>query len=127
MNKSRIGGTLAIISSVLGILLSLFFMWLSSVDLGADYSDEAKNLVSAVYIIFGAIGLILGVLGITGGIFALNRKLFGLALAGAIAASIIFYPLGIVAVILISMGHQEFGTRAGEMQTNSGPQITGGI
>jgi hypothetical protein len=127
MNKSGTGGTLAIISSVLGILLSLFFLALSNVDLGPDYSEEAKTLVAGLYIVIGAAGLALGALGIAGGTFALRRKIFGLALAGAIASSIIFYPLGIVAVILVSMGHQEFATRAGEIQeVNPGAGTAGG-
>jgi hypothetical protein len=46
---------------------------------------------------------------IAGGIFALKRRLWGLALAGAICA--VFSPagiLGILAVIFVAMGRSEF-------------------
>lgn len=46
---------------------------------------------------------------IAGGIFALKRRLWGLALAGAICA--VFSPagiLGVLAVIFVAMGRSEF-------------------
>jgi hypothetical protein len=54
------------------------------------------------------VGLVLGGLGLVGGIFAVQRKTWGLAAAGAIASSAIFYPLGIAAVVLVSMAYREF-------------------
>lgn len=49
----------------------------------------------------------LGVVAIVGGIFAVSRRLWGLSLAGAICSLVIF-PLGIPAIILISMSRREF-------------------
>jgi len=51
--------------------------------------------------VFGAIALV-------GGIFALRRRVWGLALAGAICAIITAAPLGILSIIFVSLGKREF-------------------
>lgn len=57
-----------------------------------------------------AIPIILGVVAIVGGIYALRRRVWGLALAGAICALIAPPPgiLGILAIIFVSLGKREF-------------------
>ena len=65
-------------------------------------------IVSAGFIVLGIVALI-------GGICALRRRLWGLALAGAICAAVL-HPyigrtalfLGVPAVILVSLGKREF-------------------
>ncbi len=112
MQKAIIGGVLGIVASALGMLGSLFMFampaLMSSSSLGTEYDEAFSSLMSGFYIFFGVIGLLLGILGIVGGICSVRRKIFGLALTGAIVSSIIFFPLGIVAVILVSMGYPEF-------------------
>ena len=61
----------------------------------------------------GAIGaplIAIGIVAIIGGIFAIRRRIWGLALAGAICA--LFPPpviiLGILAIIFVAMGKNEF-------------------
>ena len=59
---------------------------------------------------FGAIGtplIVIGIVSIVGGSFALRRKIWGLALAGAICALCVWI-LGIPAIIFIAMGKKEF-------------------
>lgn len=51
---------------------------------------------------------LIGVLAIVGGVFALKVKHWGWALAGAIAATIVFFPCGIAAVILVTKAHPDF-------------------
>jgi hypothetical protein len=58
-------------------------------------------------IIVGVSIIVLGILAIVGGISALRRKSFGLSLAGAICA-LPLKPLGILAVIFISLAKREF-------------------
>jgi len=62
---------------------------------------------------FGAIGIpliVIGIVSIVGGSFALRRKIWGLALAGAICA--LFPPpvviLGILSIIFIALSQKEF-------------------
>ena len=49
-----------------------------------------------------------GVIALIGGIFALRRKAWGFALAGAILALFPIIPLGVLAIIFVSMGKKEF-------------------
>jgi hypothetical protein len=48
------------------------------------------------------------VLAIVGGAFALKKRHWPLALAGAIAGTITFFPCGIPAIIFVSLGKEEF-------------------
>ena len=50
----------------------------------------------------------IAVLALVGGIYALQRKKWGIALTGAIAAFLPFSLLGIAAVILIALSKDEF-------------------
>ena len=52
--------------------------------------------------------IIICVLAIIGGIFAFKHKLWGLALAGSIAAIFAAWPLGIVALIFTIVSRKEF-------------------
>ena len=52
--------------------------------------------------------LIADVLAIVGGIYALKRKIWGLALAGSIAALFASWPLGIAAIVFTVMSQKEF-------------------
>ena len=53
---------------------------------------------------------ILGITAIVGGIFAIRRKIWGLALAGSICASISLFTwyLGIAAIVLTLLAKKEF-------------------
>jgi len=62
----------------------------------------------AEIIIVGILILALGAIGVAGGISALNRKSFGLSLAGAICI-LPTVILGIMAVIFVALGKRKFG------------------
>jgi hypothetical protein len=49
-----------------------------------------------------------GILAIVGGIYALQRKIWGLALAGSIAAFFPSWILGIAAIVLTALSKNEF-------------------
>ncbi len=62
---------------------------------------------------FGVIGIpliIIGIIAIAGGVFALRRRVWGLALAGAICA--LFPPpiiaLGLLSIIFLALSKEEF-------------------
>ena len=62
-------------------------------------------------VFYSAIGLfyaLVGVLGIVGGVFALKKNRWSLALAGAIAGTVTFFPCGIPAIIFVTLAKQEF-------------------
>ena len=80
------------------VFLRIFVVALAAVAATWQYATTAGWIASAL----GA------VLGIIGGVYALQRKYWGLALAGAIAGSISFFPCGIVAIIFTAMAKPEF-------------------
>jgi len=86
-------------------LISAGSAWadLNEVDLGMN-PDSAATL----FLVLAVIILALAVLEIVGGIVAIKRKLWGLALAGSIAAALPFNVLGILAIIFLAMGKDEF-------------------
>ena len=65
------------------------------------------GVVPAIFIIVGILILVLGAIGVAGGISAVNRKSFGLSLAGAICV-LPTALLGILAVIFVSVSKKEF-------------------
>jgi hypothetical protein len=120
-NDPKIGGILSIVSGVMGILymfmiifvMIMFFYMSSSGRDSGFYPGQypSGNMLYFMYIMYGVMGIfmaLLGVLAIVGGTFALKVKHWGWALAGAIAAVIVFFPCGIAAIIFIAKSQHEF-------------------
>jgi hypothetical protein len=113
---SLIGGVLSIVSGSFGILglgLSILFTLLIRASINDPGSES--NLTTGDYQVMaimltslGAISALIGLLGIIGGICACRRKLWGLALAGASASTITFFPCGVAAIVFVSMGKAEY-------------------
>jgi hypothetical protein len=129
--KARIGGILSIISGffgVLGLFFAVLMIILSRYMLGEGFMPYSpatpREFLALAAIVYGGAGIIfalIGTLGIIGGIFAIKKKHWIVALAGAIAGTITFYPLGIVAVIFVSLAQAEFAL-AKEIPQNPVPQ-----
>ena len=109
-----VAGVLSIVSGALGILMSAaiilmaIFFW-SAISLDAGARDEFPFFIfQAFYLGWGIVLLVLSVLAIIGGIFALQRRYWGMALTGSIAAVLTFMPAGIVAVIFVALAKQDF-------------------
>ncbi len=110
-NQSQVAGILTIVSGFWGIIGAVYTLFLASVlvDLmfgqglypSAPVFDVFNAIMKGIYSAMGIFALICGVLGIAGGIFALKKRRWGLALAGAIAGILTFFPCGIVAVIFL--------------------------
>jgi hypothetical protein len=116
-NDSKIGGILSIVSGAFGVLSLFMFVLIIVMVIYALRTDSYSNLpytsetLFIVYIIYGGMGLVmvlLGVLAIIGGVFALKRIHWGWALAGAVAATITFFPCGIASIIFIAKSQTEF-------------------
>jgi len=75
--------------------------------------ELVAGVLPAIIIVVGILILALGATGVAGGISALNRKSFGLSLAGAICI-LPTVILGILAVIFVSLGKREFGVERKE-------------
>ena len=73
-----------------------------------DIDPIAAGVAQTVFVIVAIVTLITGVLPLIGGIYSLQRKRWGLALAGSIAAIFGTTILGILSVIFIAMAKSEF-------------------
>jgi hypothetical protein len=97
-------GILSIIAGAISVIFCIVVVVLGST-IGAFFGFEVVWEWST----FAIPLIILGIIAIVGGIYALRRKIWGLALVGAICA--LFGPagiLGILAIIFVSLGKGEF-------------------
>ena len=120
-NNARIGGILAIVAGAVGVLgsfwvffaiLMMRFMFsMPDFYYGAPFPTEFFTLITVSYSIWGICLALVGALGVVGGVFALKKRRWGLALAGAIAGGITFFPCGIPAIIFVTMAKPEFSDK----------------
>ena len=115
MNKSWMptaAGVLCIISAAIRLILVLVLIiamivtgeFLIFTGLGFWFP---LNVMAVLWIITVPLA-VTGVLALVGGIFALQRKRWGLALAGSIAAFLPFGILGVIATIFTSLSRGDF-------------------
>ena len=111
-------GVLSIVSGVFGILMgagliliAVFFFSLVSFE---DYPYEGLPLVflESLFLGWGIFTLLLAILAVIGGIYTLQRRHWGLALAGSIAAILVAFPIGVVAVIFTALSKSEFDRKS---------------
>ena len=116
--KPTTAGILTIIAGCLGIgagvLLTLLAIPLGVGGAIAGFLEQAEILGGLLGGLAGFLGVIgagiigVGIVAIIGGIYALRRRVWGFALAGAILATMTSTPLGILAIIFVVMGKNEF-------------------
>ena len=117
--KPMVAGILNIVtgaSSLLGfvmVMISLVFVPVSMNAVGPGPALGYNHwfipgFVETILLIVAVFLLIVSVLPILGGIYALQRKKWGLALAGSIAAILVPTLLGVVSTIFIAISKDEF-------------------
>jgi hypothetical protein len=99
--KGTTAGVLTIIGGICGIAFGAFFA-----AIGTAFLAGIPGLELMAGIGGGIIGI--GVVALIAGIFTLRRKSWGFALTGAILALFPIIPLGVLAIIFVSMGKNEF-------------------
>ena len=102
--KSLTAGILNITAGV-GILVLCFWLVLAG---GITTILGTPQWVPALLFGLAVPFVLLAILAVIGGIVALQRKIWGLALAGSIAAFFCCFVLGIAAIILLVISRQEF-------------------
>lgn len=104
--KSTVGGILSIICGSFGIIIGFVIALLGGSITWLVGIPFAARILATI----GSPILVLGIVAIVGGIYAIRKKAWGLALAGAICALLIPPPfiLGILAIVFITMGKDEF-------------------
>jgi hypothetical protein len=99
--KGTTAGILTIIGGICGIAVGAVLATVGTAFLLGIPGLELMAGIGA-----GIIGI--GVVALIAGIFTLRRKSWGFALAGAILALFPIIPLGVLAIIFVSMGKNEF-------------------
>ena len=107
-----VGGALRILGAIVLFIGIMFFIPVA-VSVGAGPVPDMPNLmipgvISTILVIGLVFLLIVGILPIIGGIYALQRKKWGLALAGSIVAILGSSVMGILATIFVAMSKDEF-------------------
>ena len=108
--KSQVGGILAIIGGVIGLLACMGLLIAITV-LGTvwQWGLMPINVIGILWIILVPM-FICGVTAIIGGVCAVQRKYYGIALAGAITALFPGWIFGIGAIVFTAIGRGEFVT-----------------
>ena len=105
-----IDGAFSMMAS-LGLFLASILLWTNpswaEID-QSDFAPLAAGTVGTMLAIIAIVVLALAILALVGGISALQRKRWGLALAGSIAAALPVNVLGILAIIFLAMSKDEF-------------------
>ena len=99
--KGTTAGILTIIGGICGIAVGAI---LATVGTAFLLGVPGLELMAGI----GGGMIAIGVIALIGGIFTLRRKYWGFALAGAILALFPIIPLGVLAIIFVSLGKKEF-------------------
>jgi len=95
----------------LGIIITIIFInpafWIDWYSHG-PWGIDVVSFIATILWFVAAITLIIGLVSLVSGIYALQRKKWGLALAGSILAILTFTPLGIASTVLIALARNEF-------------------
>ena len=120
-SKATVAGVLDIISGVMGLVGGIPLLVLAVVGSGVLSTipdPEVRPLAIIPLALFLPLALLCflsGIIAIAGGIAAFNRRRWGLAVAGSIAAVFGFFPVGIAAVVFTILAEPEF--RQGDIST----------
>ena len=115
--KPTTAGILNIISgainvfSVIGLIIVITAIdtWAFLLEIiPAEDLPLVASLISTILIACLALSIIHVVFPIVGGVFALQRKRWGLALAGSIIAILAVFPLGVASTVFVAMAKDEF-------------------
>jgi hypothetical protein len=125
--KPTTAGILSIISGAIGICMGSLAILFARVLTEADWRDllgkwgmwrggipempmlgGVFHLGSAIITGAGIALIVVSVIALIGGIYALKRKIWGLALAGSILAVAGGGPMGVLAIIFVTLGRKEF-------------------
>ena len=103
--KPTTAGILNIISGAIGLVFGILCGVLGiSITMIPGIPAEVIGILGGIAIPL----IILGIIAIVGGVYALKRSKWGLALAGSICSLFCLWILGILAIIFVAMGRNEF-------------------
>ena len=113
-HKAKVAGALDVVAGISGMVAGIPLLVLALVGsgvLGSLAEPQLKPLAIiplALFLPLAILCFLSGLLAIVGGIAAFNRRRWGLAIAGSIAAIFGFFPLGIAAIVFTILAEPEF-------------------
>jgi hypothetical protein len=112
-SKPVVAGILIIITGSLGLMAAFSgFFFLIAIGRGIeDYYLVFPEFFTAFSLAIIIISALFSLLVLVSGLYTLERKYWGLALAGSIVAAIGFFVLGVPALVLIALSRDEFDVR----------------
>jgi hypothetical protein len=116
--KATVAGVLDIIAGGMALIGGVVLVGLGALgssvlaSVPADVHGAVKLLPLLIFYPLALLLFAQGAVAIAGGVAALNRRSFGLAVAGSIIAVLLFLPLGVVALVLTIMAEPEFRSAA---------------
>ena len=107
--KPTVAGILSLVAGALGIIIGIAVATIGAIGCGV-WGEMGLPFIGRLAVTATAAPLVLSAVAIVGGVYALKRKVWGLALAGGICALLIppAFVLGILAIIFVAMGKDEF-------------------
>lgn len=102
MNKKiKISGILSIVTGSLALIgfgiLAVYML-----------PNPNAQIILPIMLPVTFIVMLMGILAIIGGVYTLKKKVWRIALVGAIASIIILYPTGTLALVFLMMSEDEF-------------------
>ena len=113
-NKATVAGILDITAGIFGLVggVPLLVLALGGAAVLGMVPDPDANRVAfvplALFLPLAIFCFLAGIVAIVGGIAAINRRRWGLAVAGSIAAVFGFFPIGVGAIIFTILAEPEF-------------------
>lgn len=103
------GGALLIVAGILGIIQWALLLAAGGAAVGVGLPID----VAGIILVCGSIGVIFSLIALVGGVFAIQRKMWGLALAGGILGlfTLGFFIgsiLALIGLILVAVARKEF-------------------
>lgn len=98
--KPTAAGILCIVAGAAATISGLWLTVLGGV-IGVPFGVGWMGAFAVPWIVFGVIAIV-------GGVYSLKRRAWGLALAGSICALSGYFILGLLAIIFVAMGKNEF-------------------
>ena len=103
-----VGGAIGMVGGLYLVVLTNMFQLIRTAlmldpTMVDSIEDAISNLVAVPFVV-----VFIGIVSVIGGVYALQRRIWSLALAGAIASCIVFPFFGIPSIIITAFARDEF-------------------
>jgi len=113
--KPTMAGILDIVSGAIGMVGGVYFVVLTSLfrtmheimNVDPIIIEQTEQIISRLFAVPFVL-VFIGIISIIGGVYALQRRIWGLALAGSICSCLVFPIFGLPSIIITGLAQEEF-------------------